>query len=79
MSVKITPRMPKVTKSEDYDEMKNGDFFISGNRLYIKCNNGNQEAICVQDGNLEDNLCNFDTIPVDVEIKWMKAEIKTKK
>ena len=79
MSVKITPRMSRSRKDKDYSEMKDGDFFISGSLLFIKCDSGSQNAVCIQDGNHHDDMCNFETIPVDVEIKWTKAEIKTKK
>ena len=78
MSVKITPKMPRVEKSKSYANMKNRDFFIKENRLYIKCDLGDQNAVCVQDGNFEDELGNFHLIPVDVEIKWTKRLTKKK-
>lgn len=69
--------MPRMTKYKDYNNMKNGDFFICGNGLYIKCDTGNQEAVCIQNGDFEDGLCDFQTIPVDVEIKWAREKSKT--
>lgn len=77
--VKITPRMPKVPKSKEYEDMKSGEFFLSGDSLYIKCDVGNQDAVCIQDGMLHNEFCNFETIPVDVEIKWTRKPKVDKK
>lgn len=69
ISPKINIAIPNLPKFEDLEA---GDCFILNNKLWIKDNSDDQTGICLEDGNVEDGLCDEFVIPVDVEIKWTK-------
>lgn len=65
--IKATP--PKYTQ---YDALHNGDAFLRGGGLFMKCDNCEQEAIDLDTGYIQTDMCEEIVEPVDIQITWKK-------
>ena len=71
---RVSPAIP--SKNSDvttYDDLGDGDCFLWDGRLMMKCDISNQEALDLNNGSYQDDMCNGGVfIPVDVKITWKK-------
>jgi hypothetical protein len=73
---KITPAIPKakVVRHPVFEDLKAGEKFLMGGKLYVKDNSEDQIGINLLTGEIEHELCGTEVIPVNVEIKWTKRK-----
>jgi len=68
---RISPAIPKKSKSMPlYDDLHNGDTFLFEGALFMKCENSEQEAIDMDNGYIEEDMCGKVVEPVNIKIAW---------
>jgi len=69
---RVSPSIPISPKLVDYDSLYNGDAFLYNGGLWMKCENEEQEAINLNNGNIETYMCGSMVEPVDINIAWKR-------
>jgi len=52
--------------------LKRTDFFLCGDELCMKCDGFNQRAVSISTGIVYNGMCDYECIPLDVEIRWSR-------
>lgn len=69
---RVTPPIISSPKFVDYEDLCNGDTFLHGGCLVMKCENEEQEAINLDTGQMYSDMCDVRVEPVDIQITWKK-------
>jgi len=70
---RVSPTVPAIPpKYVQYDGLNNGDAFLYNGALYMKCENCEQEAINLDTGIVQTDLCEEIVEPVSITIGWTR-------
>ena len=70
---RVTPTIPQENiKYPLYDNLQDGDAFLFQGALFVKCENSDQQALDLDTGYIEENMCGKVIEPVDIVITWKK-------
>lgn len=70
---RVSPSVDKIPpKFIQYDALRNGDAFLHEGALWMKCENCEQEAINLDTGRTQNDMCDCVVEPVNITIKWTR-------
>ncbi|KKN73091.1 hypothetical protein LCGC14_0404000 [marine sediment metagenome] len=69
---RVSPSITTLPKFVDYESLTNGDTFLYNGGLWMRCELYDQEAINIDNGNIESCMCEAMVEPVDISITWKK-------
>ena len=69
---RVSPAISNNPIFVEYNELENGDAFLYLGKLWMKCEVGDQEAINLETGCIEEDMCDEKVEKVNVSIAWTR-------
>lgn len=77
--MKVTPEIKEDSRFCECGELEYGSAFLYKGDLWMMTNGVSQEAVCLSNGALFDDICGEKLIPVEATITWKRKAVKKSK